>query len=133
MAQDFVMDGPEFVRRFLSIKNLILNVSGVLWRREALLAALEATEADHAQMKVACDWKIYAHAALNGGKVGFVARPLNMHRRHAQSVTQARDAAAHYAEIIEVQDHIADQLPLDTATLARREVYRAELRKQFGL
>lgn len=133
MAQDFVMDGPEFVRRFLSIKNLILNVSGVLWRREALLAALDATAADHARMKVACDWKIYAHAALKGGKVGFVARPLNMHRRHSESVTQSRDVRAHYDEIIEVQDHIASQVSLDAATLARRDVYRAELRKQFGL
>lgn len=133
MAQDFVMDGPEFVRRFLSIKNLILNVSAVVWRREALLAALDATEADHTRMKLACDWKIYTHAALKGGKVGFVARPLNMHRRHSQSVTHARDARAHYDEIIEAQDHIGALLPLDAETLTKRDAYRAELRKQFGL
>lgn len=133
LRSDEVLDGAEFVRRFLSIKNLILNVSSVVWRRDALLAALAATEEDHTRMKVASDWKIYAHAALAGGKVGYVAQPLNMHRRHAQSVTHARDAHAHYAEIIAVQDHIAERVALDAETLTRRESYRAELRKQFGL
>lgn len=133
LRADVVLDGPEFVRRFLSVKNLILNVSSVVWRREALLDALAATEADHGRMKVACDWKIYAHAALQGGKIGYVAQALNMHRRHSQSVTQSRDARAHYDEIIAVQDHIAARVTLDAETLARRETYRAELRKQLGL
>lgn len=133
LRTDTVMEGGDFVRRFLSVKNVILNVSAVVWRRDALLAALAATEADHMTMKVACDWKMYAHAALTGGKVGYVAQALNMHRRHSQSVTHSRDARAHYDEIVAVQDHIAKRVVLDAETRARREAYRQELRKQFKI
>ncbi len=133
MAGNFVMEGAEFVRRFLSVKNLILNVSGVVWRRDALISALDATQADQSIMKVACDWKMYAHAALQGGRVGYIARPLNMHRRHAASVTHARDGQAHYDEIINVQEFIACQVNLPPEIMKRRAAYRIELKKQFGL
>ena len=42
LSQTEVFEGPEFVRRFLSVKNTILNVSSVLWRRKSLLRCLEA-------------------------------------------------------------------------------------------
>ena len=128
LSTDFIMDGPDFVRRFLSVKNVILNVSGVLWRRNALLHALAATAAEHLTMRVACDWKMYAIAALECGPVGFVAEPLNVHRRHSRSVTKARDAGLHYAEITAAQDFVASRLELDAKTLARREAYRKEVK-----
>lgn len=133
LTRDFVMEGPEFVKRFLSVKNLILNVSSVVWRREALVAALDATRDNHLTMKVACDWKMYAHAALHSGKVGFVAQSLNMHRRHSQSVTHSRAGQAHFDEIVAVQDHIARYVRLPANLLSKREAYRQELRVQFGL
>ncbi|PCJ07332.1 MAG: hypothetical protein COB16_11655 [Rhodobacteraceae bacterium] len=133
MDRGFVMDGAEFTRRFLSVKNLILNVSGVVWRREALIRALDFTREDHNRMKVACDWKMYAYAAVQGGRVGYVAKALNMHRCHSGSVTHSRDGQQHYDEIVSVQEFIAQQVDLPAEILAKRETYRAELRQQFGL
>ena len=40
LTQDEVFEGADFVRRYLAVKNIILNVSGVLWRRSALQATL---------------------------------------------------------------------------------------------
>ncbi|MBI2720079.1 MAG: glycoside hydrolase family 99-like domain-containing protein [Rhizobiales bacterium] len=128
LTSDAIIDGAEFVRRYLAVKNVILNVSSVVWRREALLHVLEITRADHLTMRVACDWKMYALAALECGPVGFIAAPLNVHRRHSQSVTHARKADAHYQEIVAVQEFIAARVELDDATLVRREAYRKEVK-----
>jgi hypothetical protein len=40
------MAGQDFLHRFLAVKNVILNMSGVLWRREALAQALAAAADD---------------------------------------------------------------------------------------
>jgi hypothetical protein len=132
-ARSFVMEGPEFVRRFLSVKNIIMNVSGVLWRRDAFLTALEATRAEHETLRVASDWKMYVIAALRCGPVGYVAKPLNTHRRHSASVTHARNAEQHYAEIVAVQDFVAGEVKLDEKLVQKREAYRVEVREYLGL
>ncbi len=131
--KSFVMEGEEFVRRFLSVKNIVMNVSGVVWRRSAFLSALEATRAQHETMRVASDWKMYAYAALNCGPVGYVAKSLNMHRRHNESVTHSRKAKRHYKEIIEVQKYIAGKVTLDKALLKQRDTYRNEVQEYLGL
>jgi hypothetical protein len=131
LDRDLIMAGSEFVRRYLSVKNVILNVSGVLWRRDALIHALAATRDGHQSLKLASDWKMYAVAALECGSVGFIAAPLNVHRRHAASTTQARDGEAHYAEIVAVQEFIESRVALDKETLIRREAYRREVSGQL--
>ena len=129
----FVMPGEAFVRRFLSVKNIIMNVSGVLWRRSAFLAALNETRAQHETMRVASDWKMYAYAALHCGPVGFVAKSLNMHRRHSQSVTHSRNPEKHYEEIVAVQDYVAGKVKLDKVWRKQRDAYRKEVREYLGL
>jgi hypothetical protein len=44
LSRTEVMRADAFVRRFLGVKNLILNVSAVVWRRDALLRALDACQ-----------------------------------------------------------------------------------------
>lgn len=131
--KNFVMQGADFVREFLSVKNLILNVSSVVWRKDALLHVLEKTRDMHGSFKVACDWMMYATAALECGPAGFVARSLNTHRRHSASVTHARNPQSHFDEIVFVQDMIARQAPLDARLQEAVDDYRRELRAQFGL
>ncbi len=93
LAQTEVFEAKDFVQQFLSVKNLILNVSCVVWRRDALLRALTICEAELADFRMAGDWRLYLEAlALPGAKVAYEAEPLNVHRRHATSVTHALDA-----------------------------------------
>ncbi len=132
-SETFVVSGEEFVRRFLSIKNLVLNVSAVLWRRDALMKALAGVRGNGQQLRLAADWKMYVIAALECGPVGFIANSLNTHRRHTTSVTRAYDVEQHLAEVAAVQDFVADKLGTDVVTSGEVASYRAELAAQFGL
>jgi glycosyltransferase involved in cell wall biosynthesis len=100
LSRTEVFDGRDFVTRYLGVKNTILNVSSVLWRREALLRALEACRSDLRDLRMAGDWRIYLEAlGTRGSKIAYVADPLNIHRRHAASVTHSLKAQKHIEEI----------------------------------
>jgi glycosyltransferase involved in cell wall biosynthesis len=103
----------DFARLALTRRNLIPNVSAVLWRRDALIAALEAVP-DIETWRLAGDWRLYL-AALTGaaGEVVYLDTPLNTHRRHAGGVTARLSPAAHAAEIARAQAAAADLLGLD--------------------
>jgi glycosyltransferase involved in cell wall biosynthesis len=97
--QYFVMEGREFLTRHLGIKNIILNVSGVVFRRDALLAALDRVGDELYEYKVAGDWRLYIDLCATNLKVVFEAEPLNGHRRHQSSVTHTLEAQNHLKEI----------------------------------
>jgi glycosyltransferase involved in cell wall biosynthesis len=100
LSRTEVFDGREFATRYLGVKNTILNVSSVLWRREALLRALVACRDDLTELRMAGDWRIYLEClAAPGARIAYVADPLNVHRRHAASVTHSLKAQQHIAEI----------------------------------
>ena len=129
----FCMPGEAFARQFLSVKNVILNVSGVLWRRKALLAALEAAGDQLFAYKVAGDWRLYAEVCARGGNVVYESRALNGHRRHQTSVTHALAARTHYNEILAMQTLIGARAQLSHELLNARAGHRAEVRKVLHL
>jgi glycosyltransferase involved in cell wall biosynthesis len=132
LVADAVFSGKDFAGRFLSVKNLILNVSAVLWRREALARALMACEAELAQFRVAGDWRLYLEClTAPGARVAYVAEPLNIHRRHAQSVTHALDAQRHVEEIAAVQQAARRLCDLPARIVEKQADYLAEIRAQL--
>jgi glycosyltransferase involved in cell wall biosynthesis len=80
-ATDFVLPGPELVRRFMVYSNIIPNASAVVMRRSALAAVGSAPET----MRVAGDWVFWTRYLMTTSLV-FVAEPLNYFRFHAQNV-----------------------------------------------
>ncbi len=99
-----VFEAEAFVTRFLAVKNLLLNASAVIWRREALLRALDAVGAELREYKMAGDWRLYLETlAAPGARIAYEAAPLNVHRRHAGSVTHSLDAKRHLEEIARCQ------------------------------
>jgi glycosyltransferase involved in cell wall biosynthesis len=128
-----IFEGKDFARRFLSIKNLILNVSAVVWRRQALLEAMSTCEADLKSYKMAGDWRLYLQALSKiDARVAYCAEPLNIHRRHARSVTHALDPDRHAAEIAACQAFAASEFELSPEILRGQISYLKELRKQFA-
>jgi len=122
-----VWPARAFAEAHLPVRNLIPNVSAVLWRRAALLQALDAVP-DLASWQLAGDWRLYLALAEQEGDIAYVAAPLNIHRRHGGGVTQKLSAAAHLAEIARMQSLAAMTLKLgkgakaaQTADLARVE------------
>ena len=134
LKRDEVYDGAAFVTRFLSVKNVILNVSSVVWRREALARALAACKGELPRFRMAGDWRLYLEAlSAPGARVAYVAAPLNVHRRHAASVTHALKAKTHVEEVASVHRWIADRATSSRAVAEAQRAYIVELNQQFGL
>lgn len=135
LARTEVFEAAEFVRRFLGVKNLVLNVSAVVWRRDALRAALDACQDELRDYRMAGDWRLYLEALrVPGARVAYEAAPLNVHRRHAESVTHALKADRHVAEIARCHAVAAAILPTEaSAVAARQSAYLAEVAAQLGV
>ncbi len=129
---DQTCSGEDFIASRLSVKNLILNASAVLWRRERLARALKACETDLAQFRVAGDWRLYVQClSAPGAKVAYVAEPLNSHRRHGHSVTHSLDAQLHVDEIAAMQDLARRLQVLPETTLESQTRYLDEVTRQL--
>ncbi|WP_201861476.1 glycoside hydrolase family 99-like domain-containing protein [Microvirga soli] len=132
LSHSGVFDGDEFVRRFMSVKNLILNVSAVVWRRDALLRALDRCEDDLATFRMAGDWRLYLEVLSEpGAKVAYEAMSLNVHRRHAESVTHSMRADKHVAEIEGIQELVAQAFDLPKTIQRAQQSYLAEVTDQL--
>ncbi len=127
-----VWPAAEFARRFLAERNLILNVSAVLWRRDVLLAALDAC-GDMSGWRLAGDWRLYLEVLTSQpGSMVYLAEPLNTHRRHDASVTQRLDHARHLAEIAEMHRVASASLGLAAAAQKAQAAYLERLAEQFA-
>jgi hypothetical protein len=133
LAASGVWTNAAFARLALRERNLIPNVSAVLWRRETLPRALDAVP-DLSSWQVAGDWRLYL-ALLTGeaGDVVYIAEPLNVHRRHGDGVTQRLDPAAHVREIAEMHKIAAETLGLDDAARAAQADYVSRIAAQLGV
>jgi glycosyltransferase involved in cell wall biosynthesis len=128
-----VFPGMLFLRRCLAERNLILNMSSVIWRRSALLEAMDRCAASLNSLTMAGDWRLYAELlAAPGARIAYVAAPLNRHRRHSASVTQALDPDYHVAEVAVVQAAVASLLPSNPTLLRRQKRYLKDIAKQLG-
>ena len=103
LSEDRTFTCRQFVTEALATANLILNVSGVLWRRDVLRSAFDSAGPEALALRVAGDWRLYLAACENDGRVAYVADQLNIHRRHRISITSALSAEAHLDEIRAVQ------------------------------
>ena len=120
LARDGVFEAAAFLRDALGARNLVLNVSAVLWRRTALQRALRRCGADLAGFAMAGDWRVYAEALSAGGTVAYVAEPLNIHRRHGDSVTHRLPPKAHLDEVSRMHRHLRTVLG-DEPALRQRQ------------
>lgn len=111
-SQPFSLPGQEFLRRHLLVKNVILNVSSVVWRRQVFLDAASQLGEELFNYKVAGDWVLYIQACQTNRPVAYVSDALNGHRRHASSVTHVLNKRRHYDEIKQAQQKIADVFKL---------------------
>ncbi len=133
LSQTAVFDGVAFLRDYLSVKNLILNVSAVLWRRSALLAALDACQSELGEFRMAGDWRLYLQALSRpGARVGYEAAPLNVHRRHTQSVTHVLNADVHVAEIARCHEFARQSVALPGNLCEAQSRYIDEVSAQLG-
>jgi glycosyltransferase involved in cell wall biosynthesis len=130
LSKTEVFDGDEFARRYLSVRNLILNASAVVWRREVLLQALSSCSP--ADFRLAGDWRLYLQAlSVPGVRIGYISSTLNKHRRHDESVTHTLDAEKHVAEIVRCHAFAADAFQLPQSYRDLQRAYATMVREQL--
>ena len=131
---DFRLDGIDFVKRAMSVRNVIMNVSSVLWQRDVLEEALDSVGDELFDLKLVGDWRLYLEAlARKGRTVTYISDSLNVHRRHEESVTHSLDYKAHVQEIETMHALVNELLDADFEIVQSMENYIDELRAQFKL
>lgn len=128
----YVADGKEETDAGLAVKNTIPNVSAVIFRRKSLQKVLDEHLDEICSYRIAGDWIAYLHL-LTMGKVAYVPDSLNLHRRHAGSVTIGGAAQAHLDEVRAAQRRAGELFPIGTKVKRMAEDYLAVLRKHFKL
>jgi glycosyltransferase involved in cell wall biosynthesis len=128
LSESRTFSGSEFAREALSIANLILNVSGVLWNGEALKNALREVADEENRFRLVGDWRLYLAASNLGGHIAYHAAPLNIHRRHRNSITTSLDIDTHLEEILAIHQ-IVSRVGRNRAELKKAQAsYRAKTR-----
>jgi hypothetical protein len=116
-----IYDGAKFAATWLGCANQIFSVSAVLWRRAALVAALEGLGPELATWRLAGDWRVYLETLTRpDAKIAVIDAALNRHRRHAGSVTGTTAPDVHIAEIARMQAIAAKRLKFSPAIRARQ-------------
>ncbi|TPM32638.1 glycoside hydrolase family 99-like domain-containing protein [Mesorhizobium sp. B2-3-5] len=131
-TRPYVIDGRREIAEALYLKNTIPNVSGVLFRREAIEDALAKHSEEIMSLRNAGDWVTYLRL-LEHGSIAFSPRSLNSHRRHQSSVTVGNFDLRHLQEIRQVQADTIHRHELGPVALKRASIYERELSEQFGI
>jgi glycosyltransferase involved in cell wall biosynthesis/SAM-dependent methyltransferase len=127
--QSYLVSATEEINDGLGVKDTILNISAVLFRRfdvnEEFRKTLEG-------MRIAGDWYFVANV-IKDGRVHYDAAKLNYHRRHAESVIgktiTEKKMEDFFREFCMVQQFIFDNYRLDDYFYHKWEGY---LRKQWN-
>jgi len=127
-TQNFKLDGPDFVTRAMTVRNVVMNVSGVLWNKAHLQQCFAKLGDELRSYQLVGDWRIYLELLnLDGVSMAFVAEALNTHRRHSTSVTHALDTKKHLDEINAMHQHVIKNMQIDDATRALMDFYLSEI------
>jgi glycosyltransferase involved in cell wall biosynthesis len=134
LAADASLPAAEFLHRCLAERNLILNASAVLWRRQQLLGAFARCADELVEFRMAGDWRLYVDVLQNSdGSVAYAADPVNVHRRHGASITGRHSAARQMREIQRMHRVVARHFQGDPALLASQSGYLSSLAAQLGV
>jgi len=104
LDHDFTMPGVDFLSRYLAAQNLLINVSGVVFRRRILAEVLDRLADRLPAFRTTGDWLIYCECLQRGG-IAFTPRVLNACRRHSASLSYQADPRHHFREVLAVQAH----------------------------
>lgn len=81
--KNFILNGNEFIERFLIYRNVIPNASGVVFRKKSAVVLGELETDDF--LRYCGDWLFYMKLITNH-KVAFKSTALNCYRYHPRSV-----------------------------------------------
>lgn len=98
--EDFVLKGNYFIEKYLIHKNVIPNVSGVLFKKKALQSIFPLKIEPY--LKYNADWFYYVQLLCNS-KLAFIAEPLNYFRFHPKSVIANAGSSSGWLKIFKME------------------------------
>jgi glycosyltransferase involved in cell wall biosynthesis len=125
---NYILDGEEEIKKALSIKNTIPNISAVVFKKIDIEPILRDIE----QFKIAGDWYFY-YWILKKGKICYIRKSLNLHRRHKKSVTKKENNILHFNEILKMQQIIEKNYNLDEQIRQKQIEYRNKVKKYLNI
>lgn len=129
-AKPHVATDHEEAEAGLGIANCIPNASAVVFRRfEPERDFVDIVRS----MRLCGDWLFYLRA-MRGGMVAYCDRPLNLHRRHGETVTHSTEGTRRYFdEFAAVRAHVGAQYRLSAEALAAIARFTEEDLDRFGV
>jgi len=128
---NYKIPAEQEINDALGIKDTILNVSAVLFRRYKMPSLVRSTLHE---MRSAGDWYFIVQA-IKGGEVYYDARKLNSHRRHSESVIgkliKSKKVEAFYQEMSIVHQTVAENYELSASFYEKWDQYLHDQWKQF--
>lgn len=124
-GSDYVNDSIDELKNCFVVKNIIPNVSAVLFRAGNYADLLKQAST----YKVAGDYFFYSNLLKKSGLIGFVSESLNFHRRHKESVTQELDKRVHYDEVVKIQEMIINWFGKNNVSYDKVLKYRNEVKE----
>lgn len=131
-TESFGMPGREFLAKYLAVKNIIMNVSGVIFRAASFCDALDRAVDRLYEYTVAGDWYLYTELlSKEGAVVVYCSKNLNTHRRHQESVTHSLKVDQHLFEIESMQKYVRRIVNISHDTLKSSERSLSEAKKSL--
>lgn len=131
-TRPYIAHNLEEIREGLFLKNVIPNVSAVLFRRQALMEVLIEHGEEIMSYRNAGDWVAYIRTHEKGA-IAFNPQSLNSHRRHANSVTIGNSNKLHLDEIVKVQREAISRYDLGSDAMLRANDYARKVAEHFGI
>ena len=128
---NYVISGKEEIANSLAVKNTILNVSGVIFKKRSI----DDIPEDFYKLKVAGDWFFYVWLLSCGGDVAYNSESLNIHCRHDDSTSGKKGTKLekHMDEIIFMQNYIENKTNLSLDVKQKMQKYRERISKYLGI
>ena len=110
---DFLIDGKDFVRKYLKVKNVIPNASAVIFKRSLVDASMLTSEL--LNMNFCGDWLFWIRLCSKT-EVGFLAKESNFFREHSDTSRNHREIHRRLTRLHEekiIRDYLDRNFRLD--------------------
>ena len=126
--KDYIRDGIDEISDTLVVKNSIPNVSAVVFKKIDISPIAD----EIVNFNIAGDWFFYVWL-LKHGKIAYVSRSLNSHRRHDKGVTKSENRELHFNEVVKMQEYVMNNFNVPAEARNKVSSYREYLISYFGL
>jgi len=126
-----IVDGRQFIKKYMSVNNAIYNASMVLWKREIF----QSLPSEFLEYKFCGDWLFWIEIAKRG-KVHISGKLLNYFRKHDRDVSGiAEKTGLNYIEIMKLINTLYNDGIINEPEYSRayKHHFRAFLREKHNL